>query len=191
MVRSIALLGTARIVSAILRVARCEGAKSERGQQVFFNFLDHASGAVAGQHTVREAHREDLVGADGWIGWTAVYHVVQATELFVPKEPVETPLRDRGQVAIALSRSFVPEPAGQVFHDAQRVVPESLDLNRFAPTRSYHPVADLGVHSRELDSQFAGSQQPTGIRFDSVARPASVPGDNVSKYGIEFITDEL
>src|ERR1700687_3255182 len=78
-VRSITLRGGAGVSSAVLRVAWCETTKSERGQQVFFNFLHHAPGAVAGQHAVREAHCEDLVGADGWIWRTAVYHVVQAT----------------------------------------------------------------------------------------------------------------
>jgi hypothetical protein len=158
---------------------------------VFLNFLHDPSGSVAGQPAVREAHCEDLVGADGWIGRTSIYHVVQATELFVPKKPVETPMRDRGHVAIAFSCSLIPEPEGQVFHNAQRVVPESLNFDRFAATRRYHPVADFGVHPRELDSQFAGSQQAAGIHFDSVARAASVPGDAFSKHGVEFVADEL
>src|ERR1700726_4505389 len=81
-VGSVAICTAAGVASAVLRVARCESAKSERGQQVFFNFLYHTSGAVAGQHAVREAHCEDLVGADGWIWRAAIYHVVQASELF-------------------------------------------------------------------------------------------------------------
>jgi hypothetical protein len=96
-------------------------------------------------------------GTNGWIGRTAVYHVVQATKLFVPKESIEAPLRDRGHVVIAPSRSLAPEPAGQVFHDAQRVLPESLYFDGFATTRRDHPVIDLGVHPRELGSRFAGS----------------------------------
>jgi hypothetical protein len=50
----------------VLHVAWCETAKSKTGQQVFLNLLHHASGAVARQHAVREAHREDLFGADGF-----------------------------------------------------------------------------------------------------------------------------
>ncbi len=48
-------------------VRECE---VQKGQQMFFNCLHHNSGAVAGQHAMSEAHGEDLVGADGWIGWT-------------------------------------------------------------------------------------------------------------------------
>ena len=69
-VSSIALCGTASVSSAVLWIARCETAKPKRGQQMIFNFLYHASGPVLAQHAVRQAHREDLVGADGWIGWT-------------------------------------------------------------------------------------------------------------------------
>jgi hypothetical protein len=53
-VSSIAIWRAAGVVSAVLRIAWCETAKSERGQQVFLNFLHHASGAVACQHAVGE-----------------------------------------------------------------------------------------------------------------------------------------
>src|SRR5579864_714391 len=98
-------------------------------------------------------------------------------------------MSDRGQVAIALSRSLVTELVGQVLHYAERVVPESLDFDGFATTLRYHPVADLRVHPRELDTRCAGNQQAAIIHFDSVASAANVPGDDVSKYGVEFVAD--
>src|SRR6202035_4309286 len=106
-------------------------------------------------------------------------------------ESIETPLRAGGHLAIEFFCSMVLEPAGQVFHDAQCVVPKSLDFNGFTATRRYYPVADLCVHPCELDSHFARSQQAAVIHFDSVAGAASVPGNDVSKDGVKFVANEL
>ena len=50
---------------------------------------------------------------------------------------------------------LVTELTGEVFHGAQSVVPERLDLHRLAAAWRDHPVADLGVHPGELDSGLA------------------------------------
>ncbi len=60
----------------------------------------------------------------------------------------------------------------------QRVQPQRLHLDRLADPRRHHPVADLGVHPRELDAGHAARQQPIGIGADAVARAAEVALDD-------------
>ena len=61
-------------MSAVLRVAWRESAKSDRReQQALSNFLHYFSGSVPRQDNVTQAYCKDLVGADG--------RIAQATRL--------------------------------------------------------------------------------------------------------------
>src|SRR5439155_1206942 len=70
-------------------------------------------------------------------------------------------------------------------------VPERLDFDGLAATRRDDPVADFGVHPGELDAWFARRKEAAGVYFDSIARAASVPGDDVGKHEIELVAHEV
>ena len=62
------------------------------------------------------------------------------------------------------------DPACQ---QAQRVVPQRVDLDRLAAPRRHHPVVDLGVHPGQLVALGALAQQAVGrIDADAEARAA-------------------
>ena len=58
-------------------------------------------------------------------------------------------------------------PVGE---QAQRVVPERVDLDGLAAPRRHDPVADLGVHPGQLKARSALPQQAV-VRIDADAEP--------------------
>jgi hypothetical protein len=65
---------------------------------------------------------------------------------------------------------------------AERVVPQGVELHRLAAARRDHPVADLGVHPRQLVPLFTLREQAVGrIDADAEARPAQVMLDDVDE----------
>ena len=67
---------------------------------------------------------------------------------------------------------------------AQRVVPERIDLHGLAAPRRHHPVADLGVHPGELIAVLALAQQAVvRIDADAEARAAQMVLDDVAQLG--------
>ena len=53
---------------------------------------------------------------------------------------------------------------------AQRVVPERVDLDGFTAPRRHDPVADLGIHPGQLKARSALPQQAV-VRIDADAEP--------------------
>ena len=87
----------------------------------------------------------------------------------------------------ALAPDFIAKARGEIFHDAQRVVPQRLNLHRLADARRHYPVADFGVHPGELHARFAGSQQPVAFfHVDAVARSLHVPLDDLQQHRIKL-----
>src|SRR6185312_11959922 len=82
------------------------------------------------------------------------------------------------------------ELAGKLGHDAESVVPESLNLYRLATPRSDHPVADFRVHPCELYALFTGCKQAAGINFDPITCAANMPGNDVGKNREQLFTNE-
>jgi hypothetical protein len=71
-------------------------------------------------------------------------------------------------------------------HAAQRVVPQRVHLDGLAVAWRHHPVADLGVHPRELHTGLACAKQPVGpVDTNPVSRAIVVPLDDSGEYRIE------
>src|SRR5882672_4122490 len=146
MIGAITLGWAAGVASVILRVARRETAQPIERQQILLNFVDYALRAVGRQHAVRQADGKDLIRTDRWIGRPVVHNVIETRVLFIPEKPVETLARNGCHPAIAFLFALVSKPAGEILHDAERIVPERLNLDWLPASRRHHPVADFGVH---------------------------------------------
>ena len=125
---------------------------------------------------MRQTDGEDLVGAHaGIIARGAVEHVEQAA--CAPAEARKARAHLRGQPLITLRRLL--QLAGKARHDAQGVVPQGVDLDRFAAARCHHPLAHPGVHPGELDTRLTGAQQAvSGVHADAIARAPDMPVDD-------------
>ena len=109
---------------------------------------------------VVETDGEDLIGtARGIVALVPIDDIVEITASGVPKAPVEREpgfVGMLGEGASRLRALFLAEPT---FQEPQRVVPERVDLHRFAAPRRHHPVADLGVHPGKLIPVLSLAQQ--------------------------------
>src|SRR5215831_8143194 len=112
---------------------------------------------------MRQADGEYLIGTNGCIRRRTVGYVIKASRLVVPKQTVEAPTGHGRHVAITLLTCFVAKLSREIFHDAKRVVPKSLNLDRLAAARSHDPVANLGIHPGKLHSLLARRKQATGV----------------------------
>ena len=113
---------------------------------------------------MKQADGENLVGPDGLVAAIAVDHVVETARGFVPELLAKTVPRAIGQLLVVCAGDVVPKAPRQVFHGAERVVPERLNLDGFAMPRRDHPIADLGVHPSELHSGLAGQEQAVVVQ---------------------------
>src|SRR5690606_5251400 len=74
--------------------------------------------------------------------------------------------------------------AGQRRHDAQRVIPEGVYLDRLADAWGHHPAADFRIHPGELQPFFARVEQAVGrVYVDVVTRATLVPIDDLAENG--------
>jgi hypothetical protein len=130
---------------------------------------------------VGQRHGEKLVGTQAEVvAVGAVQHVVAVAHLRVP-ETAEARLRLRRQRLV--DRFVLAKLARKVGHNAQRAVPERVDLHRLAGARRDHPVVHFGVHPGELHPFLAGVEQAVlGVHVDVVARAAPVPVDNLHEH---------
>src|SRR4051812_1164425 len=71
-VSTIAFERAASVVAFILWIAWSKAAQTERRQQMLAHLFDHTLRALRGQHAVRQAHRENLVRANGGVRRRAV-----------------------------------------------------------------------------------------------------------------------
>src|SRR3954467_10745482 len=110
-----------------------------------------------------ERNREDLIRTTRLIELprfaVAIDDVVEITACFKPEALVERSARLTGASFETLGLpmlSGLPEPARQQF---ERVIPERVNLDRFAPTRRDDPVAHFRVHPGELHPFLALHEQ--------------------------------
>src|SRR5262249_46711887 len=67
------------------------------------------------------------------------------------------------------------------------VVPERVDLNRFADTRSDDPIANLRIHPSKLHARLAGVKEAVGIiDMDVVSRALQICADHLRQDGVEL-----
>ena len=92
--------------------------------------------------------------------------VVQATERLIPKAVLK-----RIQPASVDATPLAVELCA----DLECREPKCLDFDRLADPRRDDPVADSGVHPRQLLAGNAGAQQAVGVTTNPVAGAAKVP----------------
>ena len=153
--------------------------------------LNHELRHLSGQHLVEKADGEDLVRPDGTVAHLAIHHIVEAAGRLVPEQAGESFVGPVRQFAVMGAIGLLAESAGQVLHNAERVVPECLDFDRFANALRHYPIAHLGIHPGELHARFAGLEQAIAVHADAVARAAFVPGNDVRERVVELRADEF
>ncbi len=80
------------------------------------------------------------------------------------------------------------EPPGKARHRAQRAVPKRIDLDGLTDAGRHHPVADLGIHPRELDSRLARAEEAVGrVLAYAVSRTLPVGRDDLFENGEEIL----
>src|SRR5512132_4906 len=114
-----------------------------------------------------------------------VNYVVQTTGVRVPKLSVEAVFRLLGKLAEKRSGSRVAELVRESAQNTQRVVPERLNLDRLPCPGRDHPIADLGVHPRELDTGLTACQKAVAVQADPIAGAAGMPVDDFLQLRIE------
>src|SRR3989442_1126948 len=181
-VGAVARARVAAVVALVLRVPGSQAAQAVRREEMPGAGVDDPPLALLRERARGERHREDLVRSEGVVVSAGpVDHVETAPGGFVP-EPLEPRLRPRGQRLPRPRR--LSEPAGEPGHRDERVVPEGVDLDRFADPRRHHPVAHLRVHPGELDPGLARREQAVrGILPDSAAPSRAMPAGDLLQHG--------
>lgn len=121
-----------------------------------------------------------MVGAEGpVVAVGAVDDVGEVIEVGVEEAGAEGGAKAIGGDEVAGGGLVVP--AGEEAGDgAQGVVPEGVDLDRFADAGGDDPIADLGIHPGELNAGLARAEETIGgIDADAVARAGKVVFDDL------------
>jgi len=183
MVRSIAAAQIAVILRVVVHVLRAQRAQPERRQQLVVNDSQHGFPVAASENRMRQRDCNDLVWpARRVVAVLAVDDVEQMPRGLVPEAAIERVARLRRRCIEAHAITTATHAAVPVGEQAQRVVPEGIDLHRFAAPRCDHPIADLGVHPRELESGRALAQQAVvPIDADAEARAGEVALDDLDE----------
>ena len=170
----------AGIMRLVVGVAGCKRTQPVRGQQPLAAQRDDASLQIRRERGMRQANREDLVRPDrAVIAGRPVDHVVEPAGPLVG-ETSETDARVFGEATVRICRPA--ERLGKAGHDAHRIVPQRIDLDRLADARRHDPIADLGIHPAELHPGFAGTEQPiAGIHLDAVAGAPPMPFHHIGE----------
>src|SRR5688572_4277316 len=93
-----------------------------------------------------QADGENLVRPNRTVFLITVDDVKQTVRFLVPEQMVEALTSVAGKLAEKGLRPAIAKPARELFHGAQSVVPESLNLNGFAMPRRDDPVSYFGIH---------------------------------------------
>ncbi len=185
-VGAVALAPVAAILADVGRIVGREGAQPVGGQQVAGASVNDRALPLGCQRGIGQGDGEQLVRPQAAIGTAIgrVEHVVAVAERVVP-EAVEASRRSRRQFGVA--RPVRAQHRGERLHDAERVVPQGIDLHRLANARRHHPVIDLGVHPRQLHARFAAVEKPIGrVQVDVVARAPNVPVDDFGQHRVQI-----
>src|SRR5258708_28155519 len=100
-------------------------------------------------------------------------------------ELAETGNRACGELLV--KSGGLAEMLGELRHGFQSVQPECIDFDRLSSAGSNHPIADLGVHPRELYAWSAAVEQAIDrIEVNVVARAFDVGVDDICKHRKKF-----
>src|SRR5947209_5707469 len=118
--------------------------------------------------------------AGGVVAFLSIDYVVEVASFGIPETRVERLPRSLCLSRQAICRSgskLRPEP---VSHEAQRVIPQCVDLHRLAPPGRHDPVANLGIHPGELIAWLSLPEQTVRwINANAEASAAQVEFDDL------------
>ena len=172
----------AGITTAIGGVARTQRAQAKRCPQLTQADIDDRAALRRGQQWVTEGNGKDLIRTQAGVILSIgrVDDVVEIAAGCIPETPIELLGVGIRAVAVVTRHCRFVETLSEAGHDAQRMLPQRIDLDRLADARRDDLGADLGVHPGQLHPIDAGLQQPVlWINLDVVARAAFVPRDDV------------
>ena len=98
--------------------------------------------------------------------------------LFVPEFAIDGIPHLFRQAAPFPGPLFVADPAADLFHDAQPVVPQRLNLDGFSRPGSDHPIPDFGIHPGERSPCLPGQDQSIDIHVDVKVRAVLIVFDD-------------
>src|SRR5207248_8553479 len=120
----------------------------EGREQLLLDGANHRLALLRVEQRERKREREELVRAERRIS----YDVVEMSALRVPERLLEGGA-DAVRIRRVHGRSLrIAQLATPERHQAERVVPEGIDLDGLAVPRRDHAVADARVHPGELDA---------------------------------------
>src|SRR5947209_19121277 len=182
--RALVVGGVARLQVAVvgrleLRVVGRERAQADGRQELLPRDFEHRLPALAFEHRVFERDGEELVGPAGRVVpallLPALDHVVEVAATLVPEALVEGAAAALGVRAEFLRRLLAAGLARPAFEQAERVVPERVDLDGLAAPRRHDPAVALRVHPRQLIAFRALHEQTVPrVDVDAEASPFEV-----------------
>src|SRR5258705_1409828 len=175
MIRGVTLPDAAFIAGTVPRIVRREASQPERRQKLALDNIHDSAGPVVREHRVSQADGENLVWPNGAVFLITIDDVEQAARLLVPELSVEALERTTSKLPVESLCRIIPESAREIFHRAESVVPQRLNLDGFATPRRDDPISDLGVHPRQLNSGFPGRQEAVTIDTNAVTGAAQMP----------------
>ena len=145
----------------VSRLALRQTAQAVRGQQAAGANIHNGFLLLPRKRTLRQRHGKNLIGTKGGVAADAgiVDHVVTAMGSRVPEFCEVLP--DHLCHFLERLRGFAGNRR-QLGHGFERVVPQRIDFNGFADSRSYHPIADFRIHPGELHPLLAGVKKTIG-----------------------------
>ena len=174
MIRGIARAQVAEVARLVIGMARRQRAQADGREQFGADFSTTAGPARFVEHGMAQRNGEQLVGpARGIIPVFAVHDVEQVAALCGPEAAVERFARARdvfGERPRGFLAALLAQPA---LEQAQRIVPERVDLDGFSAARRHHPAIHLRVHPGELISlprPAAAARPPDRRRCRSACR---------------------
>src|SRR5262249_41999605 len=126
------------------------------------------------EYGMRQRDREQLIRSNRVIVTVlAVHYIEQRTAAVVPETRIERFANPVGATTVAFRTFLIPSLVHPFLHEAQCVVPKSVDLNGLAAPRCDDQIAHLCVHPGQLVSGRALYEEAIG-GIDSDAEASTV-----------------
>src|SRR5262249_10756186 len=114
-----------------------------------------------------------------------------AAPVFIPEGAVEGAADPVGLGIELLGPASILELVGPAGGEAERVVPERVDLHRLAVARGRRHALDTGIHPGEVRSRLAGDEQAIArVHPDAVVCPVAMSIEDRQRSGVEDLTEK-
>src|SRR5271154_3076373 len=162
-VSGVAVAEIAVVFGLEVAFARTEGPKTKRCEQFGLHAFHDWRPLLFVEYREIERDGKDLIGAKLRIVTVfAVDDVVEIAAALVPEAFLEGTAATVGVLLHFSGLVFVTRLIEPGFQEAKRVIPERVDLHRLPAARGDDPVANFGIHPRELVTFGALTQQTVG-----------------------------